>query len=863
MAKKNIKTKTPQKPAAGTPKHGRHPIWALAFVLLMLGILAALISYDKSQYAWAPDDWLNDTRGGSQNLTGIVGATLSVWSFHLFGVAAWLLPVFFGLMAMYMLRLRENFSLYWKSFEMVLVLILVTIFLCAIPEDCIGYDKSARLACMPKGPGGLLGGCLFELAAPYFGAGTIAIVAAVIYIPLFCSLCLTSLTRILGKLFHWFYGEFDYWSKRHAEKVAKLELEREVERQKALDEAQRRREEQNFYGSEENAPTADDVVWNNVPETAETPENDVPAESAVPAPTITISGVPANDEVENEAVPAEPKNIPAPAAIAGTLVIDNGENVAPATINDAGTLERASASELKNPRGEYKFPPLDLLQKPAKYDDVSEAEHLERGQKIIEILETFDCHATLANIQVGPTVTRYEIRLAPGLNVNKVVNLGDNIAMGICALSARVKPIPQNGTVGIEVPNVKRQMVYIREILESKSWVENKKMSVPTVLGKNVTGQSVLLDIAKMPHGLIAGTSGSGKSVCLNGIIVSLLYRLRPDELRMIMVDPKVVELQVYNNVPHMMIPVITDIKRVPGALKYLVDEMERRYRLLAISRTKNIQGFNEKIEELQKSVPAESQTFGVPRDEGVEDEFTARKKLPYILCIIDEFGDIMNSSQERAEVENGVNRLAAKSRAAGIHVLIATQRPDAKTITGTIKSNIGTRIALRVTSALNSNIILGESGAETLIGLGDMLVLNPNSPELERAQGVWVSETEVEKVVNFLKDKNGPPKFSDDVTAIIDGYTEEAEGNSGGNADESGLSGDELLACKAWDIIWTTKRASTSYLQMRLRVGYGVATRIITALEANGYIGPAVGPKAAREILKDHWDGIDMDKAF
>ncbi len=521
------------------------------------------------------------------------------------------------------------------------------------------------------------------------------------------------------------------------------------------------------------------------------------------------------------------------------------------------------------------FPPLDLLAAPSANEPEQDEDYEARGQIIINELANFKCPATLSSAQVGPTITRYEIKPGAGVKAERVLNLQNNVAMALQAQSARLASVPEHGTIGIEVPNKRPKSVLIREVLESKAWHENR-MEIPAVLGKDVTGRPVLIDLAKMPHGLIAGSSGSGKSVCLNGIITSILYHSSPEEVRLVMVDPKVVELKVYNDAPHMLIPVITDMKRAPGALKWLIDEMERRYQLLEEAGVRNIVGYNAKIEKdkaeaarlaelaaasenedaftgvqnLSPENPAEENAVpadvSVPRDEGVLDELRGRKKMSYIVCIIDEFADIM--AQNAAEIETGVARLTAKARAAGIHLILATQRPDAKTVTGLIKANLGTRIALRVTSGTNSRIILDEVGAETLIGKGDMLVLGPGSPFPQRAQGVWVSEEEIENIVKFLAEKNGKPKYADDVSSAIDSYAAEGEDDAGGNGVSD--SRDELVG-KAWDVIRTTKRASISNLQRKLGIGYNRAAKIIDILEEQGKVGPDMGPNKPREIYE------------
>lgn len=531
------------------------------------------------------------------------------------------------------------------------------------------------------------------------------------------------------------------------------------------------------------------------------------------------------------------------------------------TVTHEDEIERSGETEVVPARSDYVFPPISLLAEP-KSDSAEDTEDYEaRGQIIINELASFKCPATLVAAHVGPTITRYEIKPGVGVRAEKILGLQNNVAMALQAQSARLASVPEHGTIGVEVPNRKARSVLIREVLESRVWRENK-MEIPAVLGKDVTGKPVLIDLAKMPHGLIAGSSGSGKSVCLNGLVTSILYHASPEEVRLVMIDPKVVELKVYNDAPHMLIPVITDMKRAPGAIKWLIDEMERRYKLLEEAGVRNIVGYNAKIdrdkaesehspaaagtENPENGVPAE---ISVPRDEGVLDEMRARKKMSYIVCIIDEFGDLM--AQNAAEIETGVHRLTAKARAAGIHLILATQRPDAKTVTGLIKANLGTRIGLRVTSGTNSRIILDEVGAETLIGRGDMLVLGPGSPFPQRAQGVWVSEEEIENIVNFLAEKNGKPKYADDVTSAIDSYAAEDD-EDGESAGGNGVadSRDELVG-KAWDVIRTTKRASISNLQRKLGIGYNRAAKIIDILEEQGRVGPELGPNKPREIYE------------
>lgn len=605
------------------------------------------------------------------------------------------------------------------------------------------------------------------------------------------------------------------------------------------------------------------------------PESE-PATAPEPPP-----GEPEQDVPEIVEAPEKPDPIP-PASVRKILgesapqtapAPENTEKPALQIIEDEG-LERADDAEMYS-RGEYIFPPLSLLKAPTeeKISEASYEEFKQRGEQIVDALSKFKISSELTTVQVGPTITRYEITPQDDVRVEKILGLQNNIAMKIKVQSARLALVPEHGTVGIEVPNKKPKAVFIREILESKAWHENQ-MEIPIVLGKDVTGKPVIMDLAKMPHGLIAGSTGSGKSVCINGLVTSILYSASPEDVRLVMVDPKAVELDVYNRAPHMLIPVITDAKKVPGAIKWLINEMERRYEMLRSAGVRNIVGFNAKLikdrEEaaaareraaaLEKELSAseraainEKPEISVPRDRGVLDELAEKKKMPYIVCIVDEFSDLMQVAG--AEIESGIARLAAKARAAGIHLILATQRPDAKTVTGLIKANLPSRIAFKVTSAVNSKIILDEIGAESLIGKGDMLYLPPGTSVMSRAQGSFVSDNEISDIVDFLHTRNGPPHYAQEVQDAIDRAALEAEAEKNGKnsgMDDLDLDDDEALMMKAWEIIRTTKRASTSSLQVKMRIGYGRATRIMDMLEERGYIGPPQSGSKTRDILVD-----------
>lgn len=478
-----------------------------------------------------------------------------------------------------------------------------------------------------------------------------------------------------------------------------------------------------------------------------------------------------------------------------------------------------------------------------------------KAKRLKETLSEFKIDVELGEVHTGPVITRYDIHPAAGVRVEKIANLDKNLAMALRADSVRIlAPVPGKGCVGVEVPNESAAPVCLKEILESKAWAD-ANAEIPIVLGKEASGRPLVADLTKMPHLLVAGSTGSGKTVCINAIIASLCYHSSPEDVRFIMVDPKIVEMKVYNDLPHMLIPVVTEPKKVPGALKWLLVEMERRYQIFSKVGVRNIAGFNAKIlkdkEEKEKAqlldaeMTAEERaalsSIQVPRDDDALE--IPENKLPYIVCIIDELADLMMVAQ--ADVETGIARLAQLARAAGIHLIIATQRPSVNVITGVIKANLPSRISFRVASYRDSQTILDGKGAESLIGKGDMLFIPPGSATFMRAQGAFVSDEEINGIVDYLK-RNGPPQIIEEVREQIESAGEEdVLGSNGENDDE-----DPMLK-KAVEIIRTTKRASTSNLQRKLSIGYNRAARIMDELEERGVVGPDL-PGQGREILMD-----------
>ena len=432
-------------------------------------------------------------------------------------------------------------------------------------------------------------------------------------------------------------------------------------------------------------------------------------------------------------------------------------------------------------------------------------------------MNEFGIEAEVTGIRKGPVVTMFELLPAPGVKLSKIVNLQDNIALALAAKSVRiVAPIPGRHAVGIEIPNKERAIVSFREIIE-QDLPEFKKMAVPVILGKDISGQSQIIDIAKTPHLLIAGATGAGKSVCVNSIILSILYNRSPRDVKLIMVDPKVVELKLYNDIPHLLTPVVTEPKRALQVLQYCICEMERRYALLDGMGVRDIVSYNTRIRERK----------------------IATEKLPYIVVIIDEFADLMATSGK--ELETNVARLTAMSRAVGIHLVLATQRPSVNVITGLIKANIPSRIAFMVASRTDSNIIIDSVGAEKLLGKGDMLYTSAVNPIPTRIQGTLVSDNEVENVVNYVKTFGGPDYIDDEI--FVD---EDEDGD-----EEPGLfsDGEDPLYDQALQIVIQAGKASASYIQRRLKIGYNRAARLVEDMEARGIVGPANGSKP-REVI-------------
>ncbi len=568
---------------------------------------------------------------------------------------------------------------------------------------------------------------------------------------------------------------------------------------KPLNVAEKRRRVIATYNGEDISDEVQNDVSEPLEDSAEISAEEVEAEqlTVIPEATVEVQGTTAetstDDESKGETAPILPQGI--------------------------------SLSEIPEDEEAYRFPPLTLLQEGLGSGSAGAQDHEAVGEQLVNILRSFGIETKIINISVGPSITRYELQPAAGVKISKITSLSDDITMNLATAGVRIEaPIPNKPAVGIEVPNKKSNIVTIREIIDSKAFTSSKS-KLTVALGKDIVGSAVVTDIAKMPHGLIAGATGSGKSVCINSIIMSILYNATPDEVKLLMIDPKVVELGVYNGIPHLLVPVVTDPRKAAGALGWAVTEMEKRYKMFAENDVRNLEGYNR-----------------------LADKCDTLIKMPHILIIIDELADLMLTSPH--EVEDSINRIAAKARAAGMHLLLATQRPSVDVVTGTIKNNIPSRVAFAVSSATDSRTILDGGGAERLLGRGDMLFKPVGAIKPQRIQGCFVSDEEVESVVEFIKGIRTDEYNTDIMEEIERQAAASKDGkNSKGGSDSSSEEADPMLNA-AIECVVENGQASTSLLQRRLKLGYARAARIMDEMAERGIIGPYEGAKPRAVLI-------------
>ncbi len=522
-------------------------------------------------------------------------------------------------------------------------------------------------------------------------------------------------------------------------------------------------------------------------------------------------------------------------------------------------IKQLKSTKTKKPNrskgSRYKLPDTDLLidrSNENKDKKISRDIIENQSRMLMKVLEDFGVYGTSLGAKVGPLVTLHEFEPAAGTKASRVIGLADDIARSMSAVSARIAVISGKTSLGIELPNPKREMIFLRELIENKEYRQSQ-FSLPVILGKDISGELMIADLAKMPHLLIAGTTGSGKSVGLNVLILSLLFKLRPDECKFIMIDPKMLELSIYDGIPHLLAPVVTEPSKAVTSLKWVVAEMEERYRLMSSMAVRNIAGYNEKVEKAiimgetmsRKVQTGFDPTTGKPIIEEIEFE---AKKLPFIVVIVDEMADLMMVAGK--EIENSVQRLAQMARAAGIHIIMATQRPSVDVITGVIKANFPTRISFQVTSRIDSRTILGTQGAEQLLGQGDMIFMSGGS-KMVRVHGPFCSDAEIEQIVSSIKEQD-LSEFEEDEKISFDVPIPNLSNNSGGEEDSDFAAGsDGDLYVKAVAIVRRDKKASISYVQRQLRIGYNRAATLIEKMEAEGIItAPNISGK--REIIEE-----------
>jgi S-DNA-T family DNA segregation ATPase FtsK/SpoIIIE len=809
------KPKEKDTPSFEQPRHRPH--WLAAFSCLVIGVLLAVALIDFS-----PEQSIQHTTSPtSVNLVGVIGAEFSWWSYHLIGASTWLLPVFLFWMTYIYLRSARSLA----GTRLFAMACCVVSFSALVAMQGLLFSNKSLFT---GGPGGLLGTLIYDtILKDSLGVFGSALILGTVYLVgmlfIFTRDIAAEITRLMNNFTEW-------RQKRAALKAARAE---ELRRQR--EEAAKAKD-----AATAAAPAAPVIVPGASKKMVLPKIGEPPAEGTKPPTVPPIK--PAEESVAKPApvrVASRPATDPKPAAAAtaGKLELN---------IVKPEETRKAKITLPQSDDKDYQFPPLKLLREQVKSDAAhSEEEHRQNAENLLRILSEFGVEVTLGEIHVGPVITRYEVVPAAGVRVEKISGLDKNIALGMRAQSVRIlAPIPGKAAVGVEVPNQKATPVGMREILESEDWV-SAKAELPVALGKDVSGKPLVSDLTKMPHLLIAGATGSGKSVCINSIVASILYSKSPKDVRLIMVDPKVVELKIFNSLPHMLIPVVTEPKKVPAALKWLLGEMEQRYQIFAKVNVRNITGFNNRKKDPKAEFPPTEQQAEL---EGVADEIEIPDRLPYIVAIIDELADLMMIAP--AEIETSIARLAQLARAAGIHLIIATQRPSVNVITGVIKANLPSRIAFQVASQVDSRTILDTKGADTLIGRGDMLFTPPGTSKLVRAQGAFVADEEVAEIVEFLK-RNGPPQYAQAVQQQIDRAAKEGDEDEEDGGEEGDLGDDEDLFQQAFDVLKSTRRASTSMMQRRLRIGYNRAARIMDLMEQKGIVGPENG-SSPREILVD-----------
>lgn len=807
-----------------TPRNSRRNE-ILAILFLALGLLLSLCLISA---AFNPNDpsWNSAGQSETNNWAGAIGASVAAALFQFIGLAAYLLPLLFLAAAWRRFSTRSIHAPLNRLLGLV-TLILAAAALLSISQLRPLFDSSVQ-------PGGLIG----TLIARALASGLNTVGATVLLVAIACTGLLLatnfSFVGLYEKIVQLVGNRFDVVHSLPARFAAWRGARREQTRL--------RKEKQAALKAEEEAARAalrevrELTPAERVAEFMKEPE-------IVPPPTSVVRGETVSSARASIAAVAEP--VRAAAAAAGATIVESrsGKRSIFPLGNSAVGVEDPDAEEMvkgasvlrtkaeapaagKLPfdadrkrvsYSDYSLPPLEFLNEAPPPGEQADAELLRLATNLAEKCKEFNVTGQIKHICPGPVVTTYEFKPDPGVKYSRVVSLVDDLCLALKAESIRIDRMPGKPHVGIEVPNPRRETIFLREVIESRAFRESgSKLTI--ALGKTIDGLNYVADLAKMPHLLIAGTTGAGKSVGVNSLIVSILYRARPDEVKFILIDPKRLELGLYEDIPHLATPIITDPKLAARSLKWAVGEMERRYRDLAGWGVRNIDGYNTEI--MRRNLVKEYDETGEPY-----------KPLPFIVIIIDELADLMMTSGR--EVEESITRLAQMARAVGIHLVLATQRPSVDVITGLIKANFPSRISFRVSSKVDSRTIIDTNGAEHLLGRGDMLFLPPGTSRLIRVHGAYIDETEINRIVNHIKTQ-GPPSYDETITQS----EEEALGLGDSNGEHDELFEEALRICVEM------KRASTSVLQRRLRIGYGRAAAILDIMEREGLIGQADGSR-------------------
>lgn len=769
-------------------------IWGILFLLLGLFTLTSLLNFNSQDLAF----YSSDPSVPPQNITGIIGAYTAFGLHIAFGLSALLIPVLFLLWAACFFTQRVPERKFFKFLGLAIALFATSTIV------AISTSAQARFE-----DGGAVGYVTAQHLLRYFGfAGSYILAGSCLLLslllatdfllyPLFKNMIshMQGMAEFFGVIVSVIQDAVEFIQEKffHKTPAPRVRKEKAGKPERPIPFAMPKREKE------------EPVKVSTLPEIPLKVKQYRPDLPEVPEKPVKEAKAGKEEKPEKIELPRIPKT--------------RAEESAAASKDKSETKHDGVIGSKAPEEGEYTFPPLDVLKRPAKSS--APTDNLQENSKILEeTLAEFGIEVKVIEVEQGPVITRYELLPAPGVKVNSIAAVSDDIALALKATSVRlIIPIPGKSAVGVEVPNNVASAVYFRELIESPNFRAKKQL--PLALGKDTSGKTLIADLTTMPHLLIAGTTGSGKTVCVNSIIAGLLYACSPQDLKFVMVDPKMVELAVYNKIPHMLAPVVTDPKKAAQTLNWVLTEMENRYKLLATVGVRNIQSFNARpiSEEAKEQM------------DGVQSENVMPARLPYIVVIIDELADLMMVAQDK--VETAITRLAQLSRAVGIHLILATQRPSVDVITGVIKANFPARISFKVASKIDSRTVLDCNGADKLIGRGDMLFMQPGDAKPSRGQAALIVDDEINAVVKFVADQ-GKPDYHPEIASLQAG---------GGKGGDNPMEKDELYD-EAVAVVLETGQASTSNLQRRLRLGYTRAARIIDQMEANGVVGPSQGAK-------------------